>query len=86
MKEAKAKRFTMGPAPMFAEVDPFLLVILGLFAFSAICFAVEPFVDHVWPLIWPPIRRIVLEILFWTVSDDFADEGEETGDGPRTEN
>ncbi len=66
---------------MFAEYDPFLLVILGLFACGLVCFAVEPFVDYVWPHIWRLLRRMVREFLYWTVSEEFADDG----DGPDEE-
>jgi hypothetical protein len=70
---------------MFAEYDPFLVVILGLFVFGFICLGAEPFAIYVWPHIWRLLRRVVREFLYWTVSDEFADDGEEAGDGPSSE-
>jgi hypothetical protein len=66
---------------MNSEIDWTPWTILGLFVFAFICLGIEPFVDHVWPL----LRRIVREFLYWTVSDDFANDDDERDDTPGTE-
>jgi hypothetical protein len=67
---------------MHSEIDWTSWTILGLFVFGFICLGAEPFVLYVWPHVWPLLKRLFQEFMYWSVSDDWRDVAGDSGDGP----